>query len=38
METVKAIIKYLKLPKQFKGAIKVSIESYYRSSLTTDSN
>lgn len=35
METVKAIVRYIRMSKVFKGAVRQAIETFYKESLKT---
>lgn len=35
METVKAIVRYIRMSKVFKGAVRQTIETFYKESLKT---
>ena len=36
MKTIKAIIKYIKLPKVYKGAVLRTVDTYYKCNIDTD--
>ena len=38
METVKAIVRYIRMSKVFKGAVRQAIETFYKESLKTTQN